>query len=60
MVNTNNSFNESNRKNYKVQFDNGDLFYYLSLTSDQVRLLDWLKEYGYDIDYEEQAEVIVI
>ena len=59
-MNMNTDFKKPDRKNYKVQFDNGDLFYYLSLTPDQVRLLDWLKEYGYDIDYEEQAEVIVI
>lgn len=59
-MNTSSNLRELTRKNYKVQFDNGELFYYLSLTPDQVRLLDWLKEYIYDIDYKEQAKVIVI
>lgn len=49
------------RKAYIVTLDRDpELTYVMGLTRDQVSVFKWLRENGYDIDINEQGDVIIL
>ena len=49
-----------NRKNYVITIDDYEDTYYMSLTKDQIKVFEWLKEMGRSVNIIEQEEVIVL
>lgn len=49
-----------NRKNYVITIEDYGDPYIMSLTKDQIKVFEWLKEMGWGIGITEQEEVIVL